>query len=572
MNQSSKKIIIFYPAVVLAVLLAGRTIAAEDAQLQPQFLVFSGISALKQADPNLSGDGVKIAVISRSFTYLDGEPQNDYRPNAEHNSFKDKEFEFNEDTDKSAGVSPHSTAVCSILFGNDPNAYNQQLGHFSYQGIVPQAQGQVYEFWHFLTNNVFCQSAPDTDVITASIGTGFEDWWTRGIESMAEHSGIVVVAGIGNGLDSYDSVLYPAAGSNVIGVGIVDSVNTEDFNAVLANFALSNPEHSSMGPTADARCKPDIVAPGNCMAADYNEPNLYEPTGNWSSFSTPVVTGAISLLLQKAKSDEKLAGMIDPNGGNCVVKAILMNSAKKLAFWHKGNLEKEDDHRVPLDYLQGAGMLDAVGAYKQLTAGQFAPNEVPQSGWDLNQLDGNEPESNIYKIKVAEPNNKIITVTLVWNRHYETSYPFESLAEKNSNMRLEVRAVDANEPNKAYLLDYSDSSVDNVEHIYCRLDPNYNNYEIILSFGDSNESQIIEPYGLAWRISDIADQNNICWYDLNADGIVNTVDVTILQDNITKPAKDYPLGDINNDGAIDIKDLGLLMDQQNRTADWYKTE
>ena len=92
MAQSGKKILgLCLIACMAAMLAAGSTLArAEGPQtnetLQPQGLNFSGIYALSQLDPNLTGSGVKFAVICRSNTYIDGEPQNDYRPNIKHSS------------------------------------------------------------------------------------------------------------------------------------------------------------------------------------------------------------------------------------------------------------------------------------------------------------------------------------------------------------------------------------------------------------------------------------------------------------------------------------------------------
>ena len=107
---------------------------------------------------------------------------------------------------------------------------------------------------------------------------------------------------------------------------MVDSVNTDDPATNLAHFALAYPEHSSFGPAGNGHSKPDIVAPGNCLAAELNEPNGYEATGDWSSFATPIVAGAVGLLVQKAKQDPALSLAVSPAGGNCVIKAILMNS------------------------------------------------------------------------------------------------------------------------------------------------------------------------------------------------------------------------------------------------------
>jgi hypothetical protein len=556
---------------------AGIAAGADDPQggntFQPQGLEQTGVYALREIDPSLTGAGVKFAVISRSYTYIDNEPQNDYRPDISHNCFEASQLAFKDQGKLPAGISSHSTAICSILFGEDPAALHPELGQFYYQGAAPRAQADIYEFWHFVLNNVFKQIPPDADIITASFGSPFEHPWTRGIDLLAESYGIVVVASIGNGTDSHAPVFYPGAGANVIGVGVVDSVKTDDLATNLANFALAYPEHSSTGPTGDGRCKPDIVAPGNCLAAELNEPNRYEPTGNWSSFSAPVVAGTVGLLIQKAKEVPDLSPAVSPDGGNCVIKAILLNSATKLPYWHKGELQTDDDHVSPLDYVQGAGMLNAVGAYEHLIAGVSKPGDVPATGWDLNLLDKIQTPENTYEISLDEPADKFITATITWNRHYNTEYPYEPAPEKDCNLRLELRAVDPDNPNNDYLLDYSDSSVDNVEHIYIDADARYTNYKIIISFSnidDPKEPAMSQLYGIAWNVQNKQQTDDIYWYDINADGIVNDADILIMLNNLlnTKSNESYLIGDINPNGVIDVNDLGAILDNRNRQADW----
>lgn len=563
-------------ATCIAAMSASVVVAADAGVKQPQALDYTGIYALRQIEPNLTGSGVKFAVVCRSNTYIDGIPQNDYRPDTSHSCFKAGRFSFHDQNELSPAVSSHSTAVCSILFGNDPNAFNSRLGRFRYEGITPDAQVDVYEFWNFLINNVFFNRPPDADVLTASIGNQFEDWWTRGIDAMAEQYGLIVVTGIGNGYNAYDPPLYPGAGANAISVGVIDSVDSNDLKTRLGHFSLAHPEHSSFGPTADGRCKPDIVAPGNCVAANLNEPNSYEPTGNWSSFSTPIVAGTIGLLAQKAKHDPNLAPVVSPDGGNCVIKAILLNSATKLPYWHKGRLEKDDDHSVPLDYIQGAGLLNAAGAYRQLTAGEHEPNDVPAIGWDLNHIPRSAVWGNSYHIALTEPADRFITATLAWNKHYDNVYPFEPKPQKDADLRLELWAIDLNDPNGDYLLDYSDSKNDNLEHIYARADANYTDYEIVVSYSDIGEPNEIfdsQTYGLAWNVANVPDGNNILLYDLNADGIVNESDFIILVNNLLagmKTPERYLIGDINGDGVIDSADLQILLNHTGLEADWHK--
>lgn len=523
---------------------------------QPQALDFSGIYKLKQIDPNLTGEGLSIGVISRSTTYLDSFPQNDYRPDIEHRCFNQNKFSFYDDDKLQAGHSEHTTAICSILFGQDPNAGSEGLGKFNYSGALSESKAEIFEFWHFLKTYVFTNTKPDTDLLTVSAGSPFEDWWTRGLEAMAQQHDLVIVAGIGNGLSAYDPPLYPAAGSNIIAVGLATPIFTNNDSAAFDGFSFAQPDISTCGPTDDMRCKPDIIAPGDCLVAALGEPNSYRASGSFSSFATPVVAGAAGLLLQKAVQDARLADAAKPE----VIKAILMNSATKMPYWHKGKVEKKDDHIVPLDWIQGAGMINAVGAYQTLTAGQFKNGDVSQTGWDFSRLD-DANSANSYILKIDESNNTMITITAVWNRHYQNQYPFEALPEKDADIKLELWAIDSQNPQYNYLLDYSDSKVDNVEHIYIKADPNYIEYEIIVSYpGNPAECN----YALAWSTKSDIPIDKKLWFDLNADGQIDNQDIAIAMQNILEFAQkssNYLAGDINKDGFIDYNDLRILMDE-----------
>ena len=559
-------------AVMLVAVFSFGAYAAEDKPLEPAGFAASGVSELKAMQPQLDGSGVKIGVISRSLTYLNGIPQSDYLCDVKQPCLTDANLSFYDvkGLGRQAGMSGHNTKVCSILFGLDPNAYSRQIGDFNYAGAVPEAEGKVYEFWHFVYANVFEGKDCGVDLLTASFGSGFEDWWTRGIDAMVEQEGIIVVAAIGNGQDVFDLPLYPAAGANAIGVGVVDSVGNS--SATPEYFALANPKHSSAGPTIDGRCKPDIVAPGNFLVPKDNAKGEYEPAGNWSSFSTPMAAGAAGLLLQKVKEDAELSRIISADGGNCVIKAILMNSAAKLPYWHKGKVAKDDDHAVPLDYVQGAGMLNALAAYQNLVAGRQGQGEVNNLGWDKDTLDKTAAFEKVYQLKIDEPNDKMITATAVWNVHYSDKYPFEAAADENSNLRLEVWAVDVNEPQKNYMLDYSDSNVDNVEHVYCKSDANFTNYEIVVSYSGTESGGRNQVYGAAWHVSRADAKDNILWYDLNVDGVVDEADIEIISSRAAGAADttlNEALGDINGDGRIDADDIGLLAAQKNRQADWF---
>jgi hypothetical protein len=574
-HRSSISVVRFWIAALLigSTGFAGRAMAQNGPISQPQGLNWAGVYALRGLDPNLTGAGVRVGIICRSFTQND-EPQNDYRPNTNHSCFQNAKLHFYDDGKAPASTSPHETAICSILFGEDPLGVAPNLEPFSYQGAVPAAEGHIFELRHFVAKYVNTQNKPPVDLVAASFGTVFDTWWTRGTESMAEHEGLTVIASIGNGTNASEPPLYPGAGSNTIGVGVVSSVNTGNPATSLAYFALAYPEQSSRGPTDDGRCKPDLIAPGNCLVAGAQGNQGYTMSGTWSSFSTPVAAGAAGLLIQAAKQDKRLDGILSPEGGNCLLKAILMTSATKLPYWHKGRLTTEDDHESPLDYIQGAGMVNAVRAHQLLTAGRGNPGDVPATGWDLNRLEGNQVLQQIYRIGLDEPANKTLTVTLAWNRHYSRKYPFERLSDSDTDLRLEVWAMDPQNPNEKVLLDSSDSKLDNVEHIHVETVAGYTSYTIVVTYSNPNERVLSgERYGVAWSIEEKpADDGNILWEDLNADGIVNGQDLAILTSNLVagqKSSEAYLLGDITMDGSIDVSDWTVLNARLNRKADWY---
>jgi hypothetical protein len=161
---------------------------------------------------------------------------------------------------------------------------------------------------------------------------------------------------------------------------------------------------------------------------------------------------------------------------------------------------------------------------------------------------------------------------VVWNKQFAAVYPFEHETQKDADIRLEVWAVDSNNHNNDYLLDYSDSRVDNVEHIYSPADPNITDYEIVVTYSNDHgvsQPAITPPYGLAWNVAPKPARDDSLLYDLNADGAVNELDVTILLDNVIasiETSDRYIFGDINSDGLIDANDLGILLKYIEKSA------
>ena len=101
----------------------------------------------------------------------------------------------------------------------------------------------------------------------------------------AVSKGINVVTAIGNDGPKPTSLWAPADGHDLISVGAVNP------SGALASF-------SSRGPTVDGRFKPDVVAQGVTVAVATSGNDSSYTFSNGTSFSTPLVAGAVALLLE----------------------------------------------------------------------------------------------------------------------------------------------------------------------------------------------------------------------------------------------------------------------------------
>jgi len=236
---------------------------------------------------------------------------------------------------------------------------------------------------------------------------------------------------------------------------------------------------SSIGPTLDnGRCKPDIAAPAN-----------------YTSFSTPQVSGAVTVLMQAALRGD---GGSDTNSAFDMrtIKALLLNGAVKPADW-------TNSKSSPLDARYGAGVVNVFNAYEQLAGGKQSfcatnvlaigdmhpPVAVTNSvavlrGWDFNtnSTSATNDTVNHYFFNVT---NGLATATLVWNRQF---------GETNIN-DFDLFLFNAANSN---LVACSTSRVDNVEHLFV---PQLaaGRYDLqVLKNGGTNVVSDSEAYALAW--------------------------------------------------------------------------
>jgi serine protease AprX len=228
-------------------------------------------------------------------------------------------------------------------------------------------------------------------VINLSLGRGVYESYTQdplcqAVEA-AWQAGIVVVVAAGNegrdnsvGENGYGTVTAPGNDPFVITVGSMKDMGTADRSDDLIG------SYSSKGPTGvDHVVKPDIVAPGNLTASllanindtiPTNEPatlipnTYYDSAGDGStssvyytlsgtSMATPVVSGAVALLLQQNPS-------LTPDQ----VKARLMRTAYKTfpTSSEATDLNTGDVYTSYYDiFTIGAGYLDIAAALADTT-------------------------------------------------------------------------------------------------------------------------------------------------------------------------------------------------------------
>jgi subtilisin family serine protease len=222
-------------------------------------------------------------------------------------------------------------------------------------------------------------------------------------------------------------ILAPADAYNCIAVGATDW----NFDSV-AWF-------SGHGPTSDARSKPDVVAPGEDITSCNNNWESQNDFVNMdgTSMAAPHVSGEAALLLDYKHgtiyTDSKL------------IKAVILNSATKLSGWsHTWN--------YPLDNYQGAGQIDAYGAYE--TIGNV--NKIALEYFDSTS------ENEYFTINIDDTPTTL-GVTLVWERHVS-----DHTTTPPSLNDLDLKLYQGN----GDYLTSSASARDSVEHIhYSILEP-----------------------------------------------------------------------------------------------------
>jgi serine protease AprX len=210
----------------------------------------------------------------------------------------------------------HGTHVTGIIAGNGLVSNGKYMGMAPEANIVSakvldeEGRGSTAEVLAGLQWLMDQKELYNIRIINLSVGTpdnGSADPLVRAVEA-AWDAGIIVVAAAGNNGPKSSSVTSPGISRKIITVGASDD------NSSVTIWGDNCVNFSGRGPTHECIVKPDVLAPGtdiiSCLTPDI-EIKSDDPedrkivAGEYlslsgTSMSTPIVSGAIALLLQKS--------------------------------------------------------------------------------------------------------------------------------------------------------------------------------------------------------------------------------------------------------------------------------
>ena len=431
-----------------------------------QFPNTVGLTFLQALTTNLNGAGVRVgqAEAENSTDTNDWEVNPAYLPDPTNLFTWYSNGQSSATFTNSLGVeSGHADFVGSLFYG--PTGFSTNVGH------VDNFEANSYINYYIVNDTGFSASATDALVNQSYTFGALPVAMQEEIDSDFDNFSVkynTLFVSAANNYGNNVSVCAPGTSYNCISVGADEG-------------------DSSVGPTIDnGRCKPDIVAPAT-----------------ETSFSTPQVAGAVALLMQAGRRGDG-----GPNT-NCAadmrtVKALLLNGAVKQANWI--NIPPS-----PLDYNNGAGMLNVFNSYEQLIGGKHSFNfstNVPMgtahppvvttasipvlSSWDFNTNASSSTSDSVNHYFFNATNGVshscfTLTATLVWNRHQNQT--------NINNLALYLyNAANSN------LVVASTSVVDNVQHVFVRKLPQ-GRYDLqVWKAGGSSIVSTNESYALAWGV------------------------------------------------------------------------
>ncbi|MDQ3292102.1 MAG: S8 family serine peptidase [Bacteroidota bacterium] len=236
------------------------------------------------------GEGMSIAIFDGGFSGVN-------RISAFSHLFTNKKIKATFDfVDKNTGVfekDSHGTEVLSTLAANAPGTFIGTAPQAEYSLFITEdvSREQKLEEINWLLAAEFADSA-GVDIIQTSLGYNIFDGsganytyqdmngekaiCTRAADFAAATGMLVVVSAGNEGNDAWQYITAPADADSVLSIGATDSLGRRVV-------------FSSIGPTSDARIKPELAGQGLQAAVINPAGNVIRANG--TSFSAPIVCG-----------------------------------------------------------------------------------------------------------------------------------------------------------------------------------------------------------------------------------------------------------------------------------------
>ena len=241
----------------------------------------------------LMGKGIGIAFLDTGlFPHKDFAPT-DHRIAAfiDFVNHKTKYYDDNGHGTHITGIAASSCPYGNDILGIAPKSHIISLKVLnSFGNGIPSAFIRGLDWIH--TN----YQSYDIRIVNISIGTAQtnEDESSREILRYVDQlwdDGLIVCIAGGNHGPGPQSISIPGNSRKIITVG-----SSDDFMKIIGNYRFSS-HYSGRGPTRSCVMKPDVVAPGtNIYSCSIN--NHYTIKSG-TSMATPVVSGAMALLIEK---------------------------------------------------------------------------------------------------------------------------------------------------------------------------------------------------------------------------------------------------------------------------------
>lgn len=195
----------------------------------------------------------------------------------------------------------HGTHVAGILAGSGFVSKGKYMGIAPMAGVVSvkvlndEGRGKLSDVLSGIQWVYDNYRRYNIRIVNISVGMtdrrGEESILVKAVNRLWDE-GIVVVTAAGNKGPALGSILSPGISSKVITVGCSnDHQQVEIDGQIRVNY-------SSRGPTREKISKPDLISPGSNIIACAPGESAYTPKSG-TSMSTPMVSGAIALYLQK---------------------------------------------------------------------------------------------------------------------------------------------------------------------------------------------------------------------------------------------------------------------------------